>query len=83
MHLPELVAPSRAEYEAIALRLARDPNAHAATRAKVMRNRLTTPLFDTERFTRGVEAAYEIMWRRWCQGLPPADIDVAADASVA
>jgi predicted O-linked N-acetylglucosamine transferase (SPINDLY family) len=83
MRLPELVALSRAEYEAIALRLARDRNAHAATRTKVMRNRLTTPLFDTERFTRGVEAAYEIMWRRWCQGLPPADIDVAADASVA
>jgi hypothetical protein len=48
-----------------------------------MRNRLTTPLFDTERFTRGLEAAYQIMWQRWCQGLPPADIDVTAEARVA
>jgi protein O-GlcNAc transferase len=83
MRLPELVAASRAEYEAIAVKLARDRDAHAAIRAKVMRNRLTTPLFDTERFTRGVEAAYEIMWRRWCQGLPPADIDVAAEMRIA
>jgi protein O-GlcNAc transferase len=83
MRLPELVANSRAEYEAIALRLARDRDANAATRAKVMRNRRTTPLFDTERFTRGLEAAYQIMWQRWCQGLPPADIDVAAEARVA
>jgi protein O-GlcNAc transferase len=83
MRLPELVANSRAEYEAIALRLARDRDAHAALRAKVIGNRLTTPLFDTEHFTRGVEAAYETMWRRWCQGLPPADIDVAAEARVA
>ena len=79
--LPELIASSLADYEAIALRLAHDRDAHAALRAKLIANRLTTPLFDTGQFTRGLEAAYEVMWRRWCEGLPPAAIDIPADTS--
>jgi protein O-GlcNAc transferase len=77
--LPELIASSLADYETIALRLAHDRDAHAALRAKLVANRPTTPLFDTEQFTRGLEAAYEVMWRRWCGGLPPAAIDISAD----
>ena len=76
--LPELIAESLADYEAMALRLATDREAYAAVRAKVKANRLTTPLFDTARFTRGLETAYEIMWQRWCQGLRPERIEVSA-----
>jgi predicted O-linked N-acetylglucosamine transferase (SPINDLY family) len=32
-----------------------------ATREKLARNRATTPLFDSERFRKGIEAAYEAM----------------------
>ena len=77
--LPELIAATLADYEAIALKLAHDRDFRAAIRAKLGGNRLTTPLFDTERFTRGLEAAYEAMWQRWCQGLPPEAIDIPAD----
>lgn len=79
--LPEMITSSLADYEALALRLAHDRDAHAAVRAKLIANRLTTPLFDTERFTRGLEAAYETMWQRWCQGLPPEAIDIPASTS--
>jgi predicted O-linked N-acetylglucosamine transferase (SPINDLY family) len=76
--LPELIASSLADYEAIAVKLANDRDAHAAIRAKLMANRLTTPLFDTERFARALETAYEAMWRRWCVGQPPEAIEIPA-----
>src|SRR5262249_14249844 len=50
--LPELVASSLAEYEAIALSLTRDPEALARVRTKLARNRSTQPLFDTALVTR-------------------------------
>ena len=46
--LPELVARSLADYEALALRLARDPAELARLKARLERTRLTAPLFDTE-----------------------------------
>ena len=78
--LPELVTQSLAEYEALALSFARDPERLAAVRARLARNRDTEPLFDTARCTRDLEAAYTAMWRRQEAGLPPAHIDLAIDA---
>jgi protein O-GlcNAc transferase len=62
--LPELVTTSLAEYEALALSLAQDPDRLAAIKAKLARNRDTEPLFDTARFTRDLEAAYVEMAER-------------------
>jgi protein O-GlcNAc transferase len=76
--LPELATPSLAEYEALALRLARDPQLLAATKAKLARNRTTHPLFDTKRFTRHMEAAYREMVVRWRRGEPPEGFSVPA-----
>ena len=76
--LPELVAPSIAEYEAIALMLTNDREAHAALRAKLARNRLTAPLFNTAKFTRALEKAYDTMWWRWSQGLEAASFDLSS-----
>jgi len=45
----------------------------AQAKAKLARNRLTHPLFDTERFTRDLEAAYVKMWERHQRGEAPAD----------
>jgi predicted O-linked N-acetylglucosamine transferase (SPINDLY family) len=39
-------------------------------------NRLTTPLFDTKRFTRHIEAAYTMMYERHQAGLAPDHIIV-------
>jgi predicted O-linked N-acetylglucosamine transferase (SPINDLY family) len=76
--LPELIAATRDEYEKLALALARDPERLAALKAKLMRNRLTTPLFNTEMTTRHIERAYQEMYQRHQSGLPPEDIEVAA-----
>ena len=69
--MPELVASSLAEYEAIALSLARDPEAMARARAKLASNRSTQPLFDTARITRNLETAYMTMCERTRRGEPP------------
>jgi protein O-GlcNAc transferase len=61
--LPELVTSTLAEYEALALHLARDRDALHAIRNRLRENRLTTPLFDSRRFTRNLEAAFEEMLR--------------------
>lgn len=59
--LPELVTTSLSDYERLALDLAGNPALLKATREKLARNRLTTPLYDSERFRRNIEAAYEAM----------------------
>jgi predicted O-linked N-acetylglucosamine transferase (SPINDLY family) len=74
--LQEMIAPSFATYEELALRLARDSAALAAIRAKLARNRETQPLFDTARLTRNLEHAYQTMWERAQAGLPAASFAV-------
>lgn len=54
---------SLVDYERVALRLAHNPPELAALRMKLAANRDTTPLFDSERYTRGLEAEYERMWQ--------------------
>jgi len=63
--LPELVTGNMAEYEKLAIRLAKDTQALGALRQKLAANRLTTPLFDTDLFRRNLESAYMTMWRTW------------------
>jgi protein O-GlcNAc transferase len=74
--LPELVARSLEEYEAIALALARTPGNLAAVKAKLARNRETYPLFDTARLCRHIESAYEAMWQCSLRGAAPASFSV-------
>ena len=70
--LPELVTGSLADYESLALRLARDPSALAALKLRLVQTREAVPLFDATRFTRHLEAAYVAMYERYQRGLPPA-----------
>jgi predicted O-linked N-acetylglucosamine transferase (SPINDLY family) len=77
--LPELVTGSLSDYEGLALALAREPQRLAAIKTKLMRNRSAAPLFDTARFTRGLESAYVTMWKRQQAGLPPVSFAVAED----
>jgi predicted O-linked N-acetylglucosamine transferase (SPINDLY family) len=76
MGLPELIAATLEDYEACALRLAREPDTLAAIREKLLRARDASPLFDTARFTRNLETAYAMMLERLRQGLPPGTIEV-------
>ena len=76
--MPELICTNLAEYEDRAVALALDPIARKDLRAKLETNRLTTPLFDTPRFTRHLEDAYREMWRRFCSGKPATGFNVPA-----
>jgi predicted O-linked N-acetylglucosamine transferase (SPINDLY family) len=75
--LPELITGSLEDYEALALKLARDPALLASLRQKLARNRDIYPLFETERFTRHIEAAYTVMWERAQRGEPSQSFAVA------
>ncbi|HEY4124081.1 MAG TPA: tetratricopeptide repeat protein, partial [Rhizomicrobium sp.] len=79
--VPELIADSLDAYEAMALRLADDPGALGAIKAKLAQNRDTCPLFDTVRFTHHLESAYLSMWQRWQRGEPATSFSVDRNAS--
>jgi predicted O-linked N-acetylglucosamine transferase (SPINDLY family) len=71
--LPELIAGSPSQYEETAVELAADPARLGQLRRKLaMRD---TPLFDTEHYTRNLEAAYETIYERHHSGSPPAHIN--------
>ena len=74
--LPELVAGSLPDYEALARCLAQEPAFLAAVRAKLRCNQATSAVFDAERFCCHLEAAYEGMWQRRRRGEPPAGFAV-------
>jgi protein O-GlcNAc transferase len=74
--LPELVARSLGEYEALAFRLATNPAELKALRDKLARNRTTHPLFDTQRFCGNLETAYRRMWDTYQRGDLPASFEV-------
>lgn len=75
LDLPELVAASLPEYEAIALSLARDPRALAGMR-RCLDGTRHTALFDVDRLARNMEAAYLQMDQRAKRGEPPTAFKV-------
>jgi predicted O-linked N-acetylglucosamine transferase (SPINDLY family) len=74
--LPEMVTSNLEEYEAVALKLARDPPLLKSIRSRLEANRSTHPLFDTDRFRRHIEAAYTRMWEYWQRGESPRSFSV-------
>jgi predicted O-linked N-acetylglucosamine transferase (SPINDLY family) len=75
--LPELVTQSLQDYEALALALASDPARLAALRETLSRNRGQSPLFDTDRFRRNIEAAYLRMLDAHRRGEPAQSFAVS------
>jgi predicted O-linked N-acetylglucosamine transferase (SPINDLY family) len=74
--LPELVTNSMADYQALALRLATVPHELAELRQRLVAQRRTAPLFDTDRYRCHLEWAYEEMVGRARLGQTPAPFDV-------
>ena len=74
--LPELVAGNLAEYEERAIQIGSDPTRAYELRRKLIDRRQKTPVFDTARFARNIESAYENMYQRYCGGLAPDHIAV-------
>jgi protein O-GlcNAc transferase len=74
--LPELVTGDIPAYEEKALWLASHPDELRRLREKLARNRLTMPLFDTQRFCRNIEAAFLQMWSAQLRHQPPQGFSV-------
>jgi predicted O-linked N-acetylglucosamine transferase (SPINDLY family) len=75
--IPELVTGTLQEYETLALRLATDPQLLRSLREKIADHRKTHSLFDTDRFRRHIESAYQAAWEIFQSGEPPRAIRVA------
>lgn len=78
MDLPELIVNSTQEYENTALSLAKSATRLGELREKVQRNRLDCPLFNTPRWVRYLEMAFETMWVNYAAGNPPRPIDISS-----
>ena len=74
IQMPELITTTQEQYEITAIELARNPEKLKVIKYKLERNRLTTALFDTPRFTKHIEAAYKQMYERYQDDLPPNNI---------
>jgi predicted O-linked N-acetylglucosamine transferase (SPINDLY family) len=74
INLSELITHTEEEYERKAIDLALNPELMKNIKNKLIKNRLTTPLFNTSLFTRNIQKAYELMYERYHTDLPPDHI---------
>ena len=75
--LPELIVQNQMEYERAAVGFAKDLDKLHAVKSKLSKNRLTTSLFDSEKFTRHLESSYLQMMSRYESAQPTDHIYVA------
>jgi predicted O-linked N-acetylglucosamine transferase (SPINDLY family) len=66
LDLPDLVARTLDEYADIAVRLAGQLDRLARERITLRERLLASPIANRDLYTRAVEAAYRLLWRRWC-----------------
>ncbi len=74
--LPDLVTESLADYEALALALARDAPRLAAVRRQLEESRNSAPLFESDHLRRHIEAAYARIVEIHARGEKPASFRV-------
>jgi predicted O-linked N-acetylglucosamine transferase (SPINDLY family) len=75
--LPELVTNSEADYQALAIELASQPERLRQLKAKLRTSVASSALFDVKRFANHIERAYLHMWNRYKRGEPPKTFRVA------
>jgi len=76
--LPDLITDDPEEYERRAIELARDPSRLAHYKQTLLGGRKSSPLFDSARYCRHLEAAYVQMWERVQRGEAPEGFSVSA-----
>jgi len=81
--LSDLVVPDLAAYEALALRLAGEPERLDGVRRRLEEQRATAALFDIDRFRRHIEAAYVRMVELHRSGAAPRSFAVGAHVEAA
>lgn len=74
--MPELIAHSLDEYEALAVELALNPKRLQKIQKRLVKQISNAPLFDTGLFARNIENAYDLMYQRWLAGEKPDDIQI-------
>jgi predicted O-linked N-acetylglucosamine transferase (SPINDLY family) len=77
--LAELALQTPSDYRLAILALALEPQLLANYKQHLVSQRMSLPLFDSQRYTREFEALFKRMAQRWYDGLPCAHL-VAADA---
>jgi predicted O-linked N-acetylglucosamine transferase (SPINDLY family) len=82
LDLGELITHSAKEYENLAVELATDRERLQMIRAKLRTTIQTSPLFDSGLFTRNLEKAYELMYKRYQNDLPPDHIVVESASKI-
>ncbi|WP_135076746.1 tetratricopeptide repeat protein [Terasakiella sp. SH-1] len=77
--LPELITETPSEYEELAYQLATSKqNMLKEFRQRLEESRLSVPLFDTLRYTRNIELAYEEAYHLFMSGQKPTDLRIGA-----
>ena len=71
IELPELITSTSDEYERLALSLAKDPKKLAAIRLKLTLKRITSELFDMDKFTADLENSYRKIYQCYLEGKDP------------
>lgn len=74
--LTELITKTPKQYEDLAVKLAKDKGLLEKVKTKLNKNRLTTPLFDTEKFVKDLEKLYQLMWKNYLRGEKPSVIEL-------
>jgi predicted O-linked N-acetylglucosamine transferase (SPINDLY family) len=69
-----LITETEADYEDLILALASHPERLAAVKAKLAKNRMTTPLFDTKRYAKNFEIGMRRAYDLYLDGKEPEDI---------
>lgn len=80
--LPELITKDLDEYYELALILSKDSKRYEGLVSHLALNRLTSPLFDTKRYTKHLEELYRKMWERYQSGAMPKTLDTESDRQV-
>uniref|UniRef100_A0A3B3SY28 UDP-N-acetylglucosamine--peptide N-acetylglucosaminyltransferase 110 kDa subunit n=1 Tax=Paramormyrops kingsleyae TaxID=1676925 RepID=A0A3B3SY28_9TELE len=68
---PELIAMSRQDYEDVAVKLGTDMEYLKMVRARVWKQRICSPLFNTKQYTIDLEKLYVQMWEHYSAGAKP------------
>lgn len=75
--LHELITTSESEYEDIAVQLALNKDKLFFLKSKLHINKKTMPLFDTAKFAKHIENAYESAYRRYHSGAKPSNLYIS------
>ena len=74
--LAELITNSELDYEELILKLASNPQKLKKIKQRLSKNRLSEPLFDTNKYTTYLEKAYSQAYKNYSKGNIPININV-------